>query len=114
MMNTQAAATLLAQNQDRQAISASRSAAASLQPKGIMSTAKIDVVAKDFESMFVAQMLGAMFQDSTLNLFGDEDAQEIYKEMMMDAYGKAIVDSGGIGIAPYVKKELLALQEVKS
>ena len=72
-----------------------------------------EATARDFESMFMAQMLESMFGDSVGNdAFGDEDSGQIYKGLMMDAYGKEVAKSGGIGIAQYVKKELLALQEV--
>ncbi len=67
---------------------------------------------KDFESMFMGQMLEQMFGDSVgSQAFGDDDSGEIYKGLMMDAYGKEIGKSGGIGIADYVKRELLKLQE---
>lgn len=70
--------------------------------------------ARDFESMFMAQMLESMFGDSVGNeAFGDEDSSQIYKGLLMDAYGKEVARSGGIGIADYVKRELLTLQEVK-
>ncbi len=89
-------------------------AATALNKKKPMSPEKADAAAKDFESMFIAQMLGNMFGDATVGLFGDEETHEIYKTMMVDAYGKEISHMGGIGIASYVKRELLTLQEVKS
>lgn len=78
-----------------------------------MTGAQMDAVSKDFESMFVAQMLGSMFGESVGDdLFGDKETKEIYKALMVEEYGKQIADSGGIGIASYIKRELLALQEV--
>jgi flagellar protein FlgJ len=78
-----------------------------------MNHAQIEQTAKDFESMFVSQMLEQMFGDSIgTELFGDEDTSEVYKSMMMEQYGKQIASSGGIGIADYVKRELIRLQEV--
>lgn len=79
-----------------------------------MSMAKIDEAAKNFESMFLAQMLESMFTESSTGVFGDEDSRDIYKGLMVDQYAKEIASSGGIGIASYIKKELLALQEVAS
>lgn len=68
--------------------------------------------AKEFESMFIAQMLEGMFGESVgVEAFGDSDTFEIYKGLMMDAYGKEIANAGGIGIAGYVQTELLRLQE---
>lgn len=68
--------------------------------------------AQEFESMFIAQMLESMFGESVgTEAFGDSDSFDIYKGLMMDAYGKEISKAGGIGIAPYVETELLRLQE---
>ncbi len=79
-----------------------------------MSNDQIDKVSKDFESMFVGQMLEQMFGDSEgTEAFGDSQSSEVYKGLMMDEYGKQITRSGGIGIADYVKQELLKLQETQ-
>ncbi|NBO19268.1 MAG: hypothetical protein EBV03_08610 [Proteobacteria bacterium] len=75
--------------------------------------AQAEDTARDFESMFMSQMLEQMFGDSIGDeAFGDDDSSQIYKGLLMDAYGKEVAKSGGIGIAQYVKRELLALQEV--
>jgi peptidoglycan hydrolase FlgJ len=69
--------------------------------------------AKDFESLFLSQMLESMFGESLgSDLFGNKETQEVYKGLMMQEYGRQMVNAGGIGIAAYVKKELLKLQEV--
>ncbi len=55
--------------------------------------------------MFVGQMMDQMFGDSIgSEAFGDSETGEIYKSMMMDAYGKEIAKAGGIGIADYIKQ----------
>lgn len=78
-----------------------------------MTPAQIDKVSSDFESMFVSQMLDQMFGDSLgAEAFGDSESSEVYKGMMVEQYGKQIARSGGIGIASYVKQELLKLQEI--
>lgn len=75
----------------------------------------VDAIAKDFEAVFLSQMMEPMFSgDSASSYFGSGAAGDIYKSFMLDAYGKAISQAGGIGIAAQVKKELLGLQEVKS
>ncbi len=84
-----------------------------LNAKAHMNAQQIDAASKDFESMFVGQMMEQMFGDSLGDqAFGDSETGEIYKGLMMDAYGKEIAKSGGIGIASYVKTELLKLQEI--
>lgn len=81
--------------------------------KAKMNPEQIDKAAKDFESLFVSQMLESMFGESLgEEAFGSEDTNEVYKGLMMQEYGKIIAASGGIGIAPYVKSTLLKLQEV--
>lgn len=78
-----------------------------------MDEKQVDAVAQNFESMFVGQMLEQMAGDSLgSEAFGDAETNDVYKGMMMDEYGKVIARAGGIGIAPYIKKELLKLQEV--
>lgn len=78
-----------------------------------LNDAQIDKTAKDFESMFVSQMLDQMFGESIGDeMFGDSQTHEIYKNLMLEQYGKEISSAGGIGIADYVKTELLRLQEV--
>lgn len=74
-----------------------------------------EATAKEFESMFLSQMMEQMFGDSIGDeAFGDSDSSQIYKGLLMDAYGKEISRAGGIGIAPYIQRELLKLQEVTS
>jgi len=79
---------------------------------GSMSETQIDKTSKDFESMFISQMLEPMFGDSEgEDAFGSTESNDVYKGLLMDQYGKLISQSGGIGVADYVKKELLKLQE---
>ena len=75
---------------------------------------KIEATAKDFESVFLAQMMEPMFGDSIGHeAFGDEESGDVYKGLMMDEYAKQITRAGGLGIADYVKRELLKQQEVQ-
>jgi len=86
-------------------------AVSAMQAKA-MSAPQIDKVSKDFESTFLSQMLEQMFGDSVgSEAFGNEETSDIYKGLLMEQYGKIITNSGGIGIASYVKQELLKLQE---
>jgi len=72
-------------------------------------------VSKDFESMFIGQMLESMFGDSEgTEAFGSSESNDVYKGLLMDEYGKMISRAGGIGVADYVRKELLKLQEIAS
>lgn len=78
-----------------------------------MTPEQAKVVSKDFESLFISQMLEQMFGESIgSEAFGTSDTDEIYKGLMVQEYGKMITNSGGIGIADYVSRELLKQQEV--
>ena len=84
-----------------------------LGKKAPMTSAQAETASKDFESMFLSQMMESMFGESTgTDSFGDEDTNEIYRSMMMTEYSKQITAGGGIGIADYIKSELLKTQEV--
>lgn len=75
---------------------------------------KIDEVAQEFEAMFLSEMMSHMFKDvvDTEGLTGGGHAEEIYRSFLNDEYAKIISRSGGIGVADYVKREMLKLQEV--
>jgi len=76
------------------------------------SAEKIDETAQDFEAQFIAQMMQNMFSTVPVDEeFGGGEAEEIYRSMVVDEYGKLIARTGGIGVADHVKREMLRLQE---
>ncbi len=71
--------------------------------------------AKEFEAVFVAQMLAPIFASiKSDGPFGGGPAEDTYRTMLVDEYGKAIARAGGFGIADAVEREILRLQEVTS
>jgi Rod binding domain-containing protein len=69
--------------------------------------------AKEFEAIFVAQMLQHMFAGiETDGPFGGGRGEEVFRSQMIDHYGQMIADSGGIGITDALTREILSLQEV--
>lgn len=79
------------------------------------SQAKIREAAQDFEAVFISQMLEHMFAGIETNeAFGGGHAEDIYKSMMIDEYGKIMAKSGGIGVADHVARQLLQTQEASS
>jgi Rod binding domain-containing protein len=74
---------------------------------------QLDVVAKDFESMFMTEMIKPMFEEINKpnEMFGGGKGEEIFNGFMMQEYGKLITETGGIGIADAVKQELIRMQE---
>lgn len=68
--------------------------------------------AREFEAFFIGQMLEHMFKDvPTDGPFGGGHAEGMYRSMLLQHYGRAISDRGGIGIADVVSREMLKLQE---
>jgi len=73
----------------------------------------VDAVSKDFEAVFLSQMMGQMFTGDDVNsYFGGGTAGEVYKSYLMNEYGKLMAQQGGVGIAASVKQTLLQMQEV--
>ena len=76
---------------------------------------QIDAVSHEFEAQFISQMMQNMFSGlDTHGPLGGGDAEETYRSMLVDQYGSMIAKSGGVGVADYVKRELLSMQEVKA
>lgn len=87
---------------------------AEMQRKRNMSSDAIDKAAKEFEQVFVSQMLGHMMKPTELpKPFSGGHAEKMYHSLLVDEYGKAIVDAGGMGIADHIKRQLMQLQEVQ-
>lgn len=75
-------------------------------------SAKIKEVAQEFEGMFLGQMLENIFSHiETDEMFGGGQAEDIYRSMMVEQYGKLMAKSGGIGIADHVMRQMLQTQE---
>ncbi len=95
-----------------------RSKALASSAKEPMTADKAKKVAKEFESLFISQMLEHMFGESSgEEAFGGAESDDIYKSMMVEQYGKAISKSGGMGIAAHIERSLMnraliATQEV--
>jgi len=82
------------------------------QGQGEENTQHLREAAREFESIFLSQMLAPMFKDlSTDGLFGGGHAEKTYRAMLVDEIGKEMSRAGGIGIADSVYEQLLRLQE---
>jgi Rod binding domain-containing protein len=69
--------------------------------------AKIGVAAKSFEAAFLGSMIGNMFEGVDM---GGGQGGEAFKSVMMEAMGKKIEASGGIGLSRSVQAEMLKMQ----
>jgi len=74
--------------------------------------AQIEEAATEFEAVFIAEMLKPMFEGiSTEAPFGGGKGEEIFRGFMLQEYGKNIARDHSIGIASFVKAEMIKLQE---
>jgi flagellar protein FlgJ len=72
---------------------------------------RIDETAKDFEAMFLSEMLKPMFETVKVNeTFGGGKGEEIFSGFLRDEYSKMLSIQGGIGIAALVKEQLIEMQ----
>ena len=87
---------------------------ASLSKKPL-SDEKIKTVAKQFEGMFLSQMFGHMFKGLKTNgLMGGGNGEAIFRDLLIQEYGKAASKAGGIGLAKSIVRQLSTMQEVKN
>ena len=69
--------------------------------------------AKEFESVFISQFLGSMFQGiPTDGPFGGGQGEEMFRSLMVNEYAKSVENRGGFGLASAVTRQLLGHQEV--
>lgn len=72
----------------------------------------IEKAAQDFEAMFLTEMLKPMFEGIEPDpMFGGGKGEEMFQGMMLEEYGKVMAARGGIGLADYVKAEMIRIQE---
>ena len=77
-----------------------------------MSPAQLRKAARDFEAFYLARALEPMFEGlSSEAPFGGGMAEDMWRSLLIDEYGKAIAKAGGIGIADAVVRGLIDLQE---
>lgn len=70
--------------------------------------------AEDFEAFFLSQVFSEMFSGiETDPLFGGGPGEGVFRSMMIQEFGKSVAQSGGVGIADSVMREMIALQEEK-
>ena len=73
---------------------------------------QIDEAAQDFEATFLSEMLKPMFEGVEVDeIFGGGRGEEVFRDLMIQEYGKTMAQSGGIGLAKHVREELIRQQE---
>ena len=75
--------------------------------------AAMDKAASEFESVFIAQFLGAMFSGIKADgITGGGEGEEMFRSLMVDQYAAGLQGQGGFGLAAQVKAQMLKMQEV--
>jgi Rod binding domain-containing protein len=86
-----------------------------MPPKGASDPVAAEHAAKEFEGWMIGQMLQPMFKSIKTNgMFGGGYGEDSFRELLVDEYGKKVAESGGLGIADMVRREILKAQEVAS
>jgi peptidoglycan hydrolase FlgJ len=84
------------------------------KPSHAQSPAQARKAAEDFEAFFIAQTMETMFAGiKTDGPFGGGHAEQMFRSMLSQEYGKTMARGGGIGIADQVYREILKTQELK-
>lgn len=74
--------------------------------------AKMEKTAKEFESVFISQMLKPMFESVEVDpMFGGGHAEEVFRSMLVQEYGKNISTNGGLGFKDALMTQFQAYQE---
>lgn len=69
---------------------------------------------EEFEGLVLGFLLNTMFSTVEVNpLTGGGSAEETYRGLLIEEYGKAVTASGGLGIAEQVTRQLMQLQVVE-
>ncbi len=93
------------------AMMASRPNATKMSPAQMQ---KLQKTAQEFEAVFIGEMLRPMFENiEAAAPFGGGAGDDIWRDMQVDEYGKAIAKQGGIGLSDAVVRAMLHMQEGK-
>ena len=81
-------------------------------PTHVADAAAAKKAAQKFETVFVSEFLGSMFQGlPTDGPFGGGEGEGMFRSLMLDEYAKQFEKQGGFGLAAPVAAELIRMQE---
>jgi len=71
-----------------------------------------DKAAKDFEGVFISEMLSHMFEgQKTDPEFGGGEGEDMVKSMLTNEYGKKMAEGNGIGLSGAIKDMMIKMQQ---
>jgi flagellar protein FlgJ len=83
-----------------------------LNPVSAVVNRKLDEGAREFEGIFIAQMLETAWSTvPTDGMTGGGMGESIFRSLMIQDIGQQMSRQGGIGLAPHIHAELLKMQE---
>ena len=83
--------------------------------KSGLSKQQIERTAKEFESVFMAQMLKPMWEGIETNgMFGGGPGEDVMRDMMIQEYGKAMVRQDNYGLSSSIMDAMIRIQEQAS
>lgn len=76
--------------------------------------AKTKASAKQFEGVFISEMLSHMFEGTETDPeFGGGQGETMFKSLLVNEYGKQMSQGKGIGIADQLQKMMINIQQHK-
>ena len=83
-------------------------------PGGKIDRETLQKRAIEFEAVYLAQMLQPMFDDlKAEEPFGGGFGEDVWRSQQVQEYGTAIAESGGVGIADTIARQLVQAQEAR-
>jgi flagellar protein FlgJ len=69
-------------------------------------------IAKEYESIMISKSLKQMHENIKPDpLLGGGNAEQIYRDMLLDEYGKVIAEKGGIGLQESIVRDMYKIEK---
>ena len=76
-----------------------------------LARSRVKDTAQKFESQFLAQMIGHMFEGIETDVpFGGGFGEQMFRSVMTDTMAQQMTKAGGIGLSATVQREMLKMQ----
>lgn len=80
-------------------------------PAADLARSQVRETARKFESQFMAQMIGHMFEGvKTDGPFGGGFGEDMFRSVMVEAIANQMTRAGGIGLSDTIQREMLKMQ----
>lgn len=74
-------------------------------------TKAVEAAAKDFEAVFVGQMLKPMWEGIEADpMFGGGPGEDAFRDLLVQEYGKSMASTGNFGLSDSVMNEIIRMQ----